>query len=171
VRWIYQSPLDLSKDFMEARLATHVDLLELTRLFDLYRQFYQQPSNLSEAKAFLEARLTNQESVIFVVPDKEKLLGFVQLYPSFSSVSMKKLWILNDLFVARESRKSGVGEILMKAAMEYSLKSGAKGLNLMTAKDNVVAQKLYEKLNWKSESLFLTYHFRHYYCGLFFKQE
>jgi len=77
--------------------ATGNDLDSLAELFDLYRVFYQQQSNINGAKEFIKDRLSNEESVIFLAFDENNPVGFVQLYPSFSSVSMKRTWVLNDL--------------------------------------------------------------------------
>ncbi len=122
----------------------HLDVL--TGLFDAYRQFYGQPPNLPGARAFLEARLRGRESVVLLaVPDDAPGtgVGFVQLFPSFSSVSMKPIWILNDLFVAPQARRAGVARSLLEAACELARSTGAFRLRLSTAKDNEAAKALY----------------------------
>ena len=101
--------------------------------------------------------MERNESVIFVAEKEGHLVGFTQLYPLFSSTMMKTQWILNDLFVRKEERKSGAGEKLMKTAMEFGLKDGSRGLSLQTAVTNATAQRLYEKLGWKKNETFLTY--------------
>ncbi|WP_153122822.1 GNAT family N-acetyltransferase [Peribacillus tepidiphilus] len=142
---------------MEIYQATLSDLKEVSNLFNLYRMFYKQPSNLNGAELFISERLKNQESVIFVAVDQGKYLGFTQLYPSFSSVSMKRTWILNDLYVHEEVRKKGVAQKLLETAKEYALSTGAKSLELQTAPDNKDAQRLYEKNGYKADSSFLNY--------------
>ncbi|MGL4610682.1 MAG: GNAT family N-acetyltransferase [Trueperaceae bacterium] len=131
----------------------------LAPLFDAYRQFYKQQSDVGAAKTFLSERLTKSESVIFLATENMTGLGFTQLYPSFSSVLMKRLWILNDLFVAPEGRRKGVAEALITAAVNHAKETGAKGLQLETAITNVAAQTLYEKLGWQRETEFYAYHF------------
>ena len=133
----------------------HLELL--LPLFDGYRRFYEQPSNLEAAEAFLTERILKQESVIFVALVGNKGAGFTQLYPSFSSVTMQRQWILNDLFVDTEFRKSGVADAIMRAAEEFSYLDNAKGLVLSTAVDNYPAQTLYEKRGWKRDEAFYTY--------------
>ncbi len=135
------------------------ELEELAVLFDLYRQFYEKPSDLNAARSFLRARMEKKESVIFVAEKDRKLIGFTQLYPLFSSTVMKKQWVLNDLYVRMEERKSGAGEKLMRTAMEFGTSDGSRGLTLQTAVTNIPAQKLYEKLGWKKNETFLTYNF------------
>jgi GNAT superfamily N-acetyltransferase len=134
------------------------DLEVLTPLFDGYRQFYGQGSDLEGARAFLRARLEQDQSVIFLALWESRAVGFTQLYPSFSSVSMRRLWILNDLFAAPEERRRGVGRALMTAAEEFARSDGAKGLALSTAKTNAKAKALYERCGWKLDEVFDHYH-------------
>lgn len=132
--------------------ATGNDLDALTELFDLYRIFYQQPSDSSGAKAFINDRLTNKDSVIFMAFDDTEAIGFVQLYPSFSSVSMKQTWVLNDLYVKETGRGKGFGEALLRRAIAFAEEAGAKGVLLETGKDNLTAQRLYEKIGFVQET-------------------
>ena len=142
---------------MKVRKANSLDLSQLGELFDGYRQFYQQSTDPAGAKAFIAERIENEQSVIFVVEFNNQLLGFTQLFPSFSSVSMQRLWVLNDLFVASHSRKQGAAEMLMVAAKKFAEDTGSKGLILETDLDNVQAQNLYDKLGYiKQDS---TYHY------------
>ncbi|MCO0598147.1 GNAT family N-acetyltransferase [Peribacillus butanolivorans] len=142
---------------MGIQKATLNELDSLTKLFDLYRVFYEQTSNLEGAREFLKERLTNEESVIFMAFDGDNPIGFVQLYPSFSSVSMMRSWVLNDLFVKGNARKKGFGEKLLKAAIAFAKETGAKGVSLETDKDNGNAQKLYEKIGFIRESNYFYY--------------
>lgn len=133
----------------------HVDLI--APLFDLYRQFYRQPPDPSGALKFIRERLERAESVIFLALDGNRAAGFTQLYPLFSSVSMRRLWLLNDLYVSSEIRQRGVGLALLERAREFAIETGAKGLELATATDNIPAQRLYEKTGWKKDLEFLHY--------------
>lgn len=128
-----------------------------TELFDGYRIFYGQESDEAGAQTFLRERVERDESVLFLVMDDEIGLGFTQLYPLFSSVSMGSLWLLNDLYVAPEARKRGVGAALLERARGFAIETGAIGLKLSTAKDNLAAQRLYEKLGWKRNEDFYHY--------------
>ncbi len=130
-------------------------------LFDAYRQFYKQPTDYSGAHRFITDRLKANESVIFLATlEREgdsRAVGFVQLYPAFSSISMKRLWILNDLFVVPEARKQGVGKALMESARQLAVSTASKELILETAIDNLSAQSLYEKLGYKRDVEFHRY--------------
>lgn len=137
---------------MSIQKATLHELESLTELFDLYRVFYEQASDPGRARAFLRERLTNGESVVFMAYDEGNPIGFVQLYPSFSSVSMMRSWVLNDLFVKESARKKGFGEELLNAAITFAREAGAKGVSLETGKDNVNAQRLYEKIGFVRET-------------------
>lgn len=132
-----------------ARADVH-DLDALAPLFDAYRVFYRQASSLTAARAFLDARLHRGESVIFVArdPASDAALGFTQLYPSFSSVSAQRIWILNDLFVAPAARKRGVARALMERARTFAAGDGAIRLVLETSGNNHAAQALYESLGY-----------------------
>ncbi|MBO9594665.1 MAG: GNAT family N-acetyltransferase [Niabella sp.] len=124
-------------------------------LFDQYRVFYKQASDIPRAKAFIEARLQQNESVIFVAFAKQDgalhPAGFTQLYPTYSSVRTVKNWILNDLFVEAAYRKNGLGEALVRKAMEFAAATGAHFLQLETAIDNFTAQKLYEQIGFQQQ--------------------
>ena len=140
---------------MPVRKAKLEDLTLLGQLFDEYRQFYHQEADLEAASEFIKQRMKNDESVIFVVEKNDKLLGFTQLYPSFSSVSMQSMWVLNDLYVATAARQSGVAQKLMAAANQWAHETDSKGLILETDTDNFNAQKLYKKLGYvKQDSTF-----------------
>jgi GNAT superfamily N-acetyltransferase len=131
------------------------DVGRVAPLFDRYRQFYEQPTDLAGATAFLADRLRAGQSVIFLAIDQGGPgVGFVQLYPSFSSVRMRPIWILNDLFVAEEARRAGVGRLLMNAALELARATGAARLALATAKDNAKAKALYLSLGYRVDEAF-----------------
>lgn len=127
--------------------ATKDNLEQIIPLFDQYRIFYSQPSNKKGAREFLEARFDNSESTIFIALINEHAVGFVQLYPTFSSVSMQRSLILNDLYVNSSFRQQQIGETLLERAKKHCKEQNYKGLALETAVDNP-AQKLYEKLGW-----------------------
>jgi GNAT superfamily N-acetyltransferase len=147
---------------MQIKRATISDLDGAAPLFDAYRRFYGQRPDLAAARAFLDERLRRDESVIFLaVADGQpsgEALGFTQLYPSFSSVSLKRLWVLNDLFVDPNVRRGGVGRRLLERAREWAIETGAKGLVLTTAVDNSTARALYESCGWQRDDAF-----QHYY--------
>lgn len=129
----------------------------LAPLFDGYRQFYGQRSDVAGSRQFLFERLTALESVIFLAEQNGRGWGFTQLYPSFSSVSMQRLWILNDLFVAPEARGQGVGEALLERARVFGVAAGAKELQLSTATTNTTAQRLYERFGYERDDDFYSY--------------
>ena len=130
---------------MEIYQATIKNLEEITQLFNQYREFYHQPGDLDGAKVFISERLERRDSIIFVAVKQNKSIGFTQLYPSFSSISMKRTWILNDLYVIPEARQEGVGQKLINAAINLCKETKANSLSLQTAPDNDRARKLYEK--------------------------
>ena len=128
----------------------------VSELFDAYRVFYEQDSDLQHSRAFLERRFQNNDSVVFLALDGEIPVGFTQLYKTFSSVSLQPFYILNDLYVKPEYRGQRAGKLLLKRAQEFCSDLKFKGLALETAKDNP-AQKLYEQLGWEKDEDFLHY--------------
>lgn len=128
-------------------------------LFDQYRQFYGREGDLAAAEAFIGQRLQRQDSVILLAQDKAgHALGFAQLYPSFTSVGMARIYVLNDLFVAPAQRRSGVGRALIGAARDVARDLGAVRLSLATARENEVAQLLYESVGFERDEKFYYYH-------------
>ncbi|WP_018923988.1 GNAT family N-acetyltransferase [Salsuginibacillus kocurii] len=142
---------------MEIRYARNDDLNGITRLFNLYREFYQQPTDEEGAREFLAERLEQQDSIIIVAKDLDKYIGFTQLYPTYSSISMSKDLILNDLYVDKEARGQGAGELLIKEAITYAQKLNAASLSLSTATNNISAQALYEKMGFVKDVDFYHY--------------
>ncbi|HZQ51564.1 MAG TPA: GNAT family N-acetyltransferase [Bryobacteraceae bacterium] len=142
---------------VEVRRATIEDLDTLVPLFDAYRQFYRQPSAPTEARRFLRDRLEQNESIVFLALVEAAAVGFTQLYPSFSSAAMARIFILNDLFVAPEARRRGGGAALLQAATEHGRRAGAARLALSTELNNKAAQSLYEKAGWRRDTVFCTY--------------
>lgn len=131
---------------------TEVDSIAF--LFDEYRQFYKQPPDISSAASFLKERLSRNESIVFIAYADKVPVGFMQLYPIFSSVGLKRTWLLNDLYVAASARKHGVGKLLLEEAKQHGIATGSRWLLLQTGADNTAAQSVYEKNGWIRETDF-----------------
>ena len=140
------------------RQATLLDLEQLSTLFDRYRQFYGRASDVAAAREFLLARFTSKESTLLIAHEDERPVGFTQLYPSFSSVSLARIFILNDLFVSEQARRNGVASALMSTAVKFASTLGAVRLSLSTAITNDAAQALYHSAGWKRDDQFFVYH-------------
>jgi ribosomal protein S18 acetylase RimI-like enzyme len=150
-------PMRSATESLEVVQATPADVGDVAPLFDAYRQFYKKPPDVEAARRFLFARLSKGESVLFLARHGARTVGFVHLYPVFSSVNLTRQWILNDLFVVAEARKLGVGRALMKRAHQLAEDTQADSLTLETAIDNYASQKLYESLGWKRDEEFYRY--------------
>ncbi len=120
-------------------------------LFDKYRIFYNQPSDIALAKSFLKERLMNNESVIFVATIKNAPVAFTQLYPKYSSMRAAKNWVLNDLYVDEKYRKQGIGKKLIDTATVFAKENKANFVQLATANDNYNAQHLYESIGFTKQ--------------------
>ena len=141
------------------RQATLSDLPVLAPLFDAYRQFYGRAPDLAAAESFLRDRFSHGESVLFLAFADNEPAGFTQLYPSFSSVSLARSFILNDLFVVPGQRRTGVGSALLRAAVDYARSLGAVRVTLNTDIQNARAQATYEAGGWKRDREYYVYHF------------
>ena len=141
------------------RQAVLADLPVLAPLFDGYRRFYGRPTDVAAAQTFLRERFDHGESVIFLAHAAGAPAGFTQLYPSFSSVSLARVFILNDLFVVPERRRTGVGSQLLRAATEHARALGAVRVSLNTDIQNTSAQAVYEARGWKRDREYFAYHF------------
>ena len=136
----------------------HLDLL--TPLFVKYREFYGSLPYPDSSRAFLEKSLRRKESVIYLaLPDDDdgRLLGFCQLYPSFSSLSLKRVWILNDIYVAEDARRQLVADNLMRTAKKMAKETQAVRMRVSTSSDNLVAQKTYESMGFREDNEFKNY--------------
>jgi ribosomal protein S18 acetylase RimI-like enzyme len=134
------------------RHATESDLDAVAPLFDAYRQFYRQPSDIRRARDWLRERMQRGESMLLVAERDMAAVGFTQLYRMFSSVRTARLWILNDLFVAADARRLGVARALLDAAAQACKDDGAAGLMLETGRDNAAARALYRAAGWHEDA-------------------
>lgn len=138
--------------------ATLEDAPRVGALFDAYRQFYGEQPDLQGATAFITERLRLDQSAIYLAlahdasTRTDTPAGFTQLYPSFGSVAMRRIWVLNDLFVAPEYRRRGVGPLLILAAEQHGRDTGAGAISLLTRHDNEPAQRLYERMGWARDT-------------------
>lgn len=149
----------MKKGGVELKLlrATKDNLTGVSILFNQYRMFYNQVEDISGAESYIRERLQQEDSIIFVMKEGDTYLGFTQLYPTFSSISMKKAWILNDLYVHEEARGKGVAESLLNRAKAFALETEAVSIALSTAPDNLPAQQLYEKIGYERDEKFYHY--------------
>ncbi|MBV7479265.1 N-acetyltransferase [Pseudomonas sp. PDM31] len=143
---------------IQALRADASDIDKIASLFDAYRGFYGQPSNLAQSRAFIAERIARDESVIFYAQEQGgETLGFVQMFPTFSSIDAHRTWLLGDLFTTPAARGKGVGTLLMNTARDFARLAGAKGMTLETATDNFTAQRLYEARGWVRDTGYYTY--------------
>ncbi len=128
---------------MIIRQATEADLEQVVVLFDAYRVWYRKESNKVQAEAFIKSRLAIKDSVIYVAESEGRLTGFTQLYPLFSSVRMKKMWLLNDLYVMKTHRGKGHSRMLIAEAKKLCVNTDACGILLETETSNDIGNRLY----------------------------
>lgn len=140
------------------RQAAIFDLDLVAPLFDAYRRFYGKPSDIDLARRFLRERFQHNQSIVFIALDEDgSAAGFMQLYPSFSSASAARIFILNDLFVKPEFRRKGVGQQLLAEGARFGREAGAVRLTLSTEITNIAAQSLYTSCGWMKQTEFYVY--------------
>lgn len=139
------------------RPATPADLDDLARLFAGYQEFYGRTGDPGAARDFLAARQRDGDSVVLVASDDGGLVGFAQVYPTWSSLSTARVWVLNDLFVDPTARGTGAGRALVRAVLAAAHEAGAVSVSLSTQTTNRTAQALYEAEGFVRDDEFWTY--------------
>ena len=129
----------------------------LSVLFDLYRQFYRYQKDLNNSKDYIYKRIINNESIIFIGTENEKVLAFVQLYETFDSLNLNKKLVLYDLYVLEKYRKLGIGRKLMNKSKDFAINNNFSRIELSTSIDNYSAQKLYESLDYIRDKEYYDY--------------
>lgn len=145
---------------LNIRQAVIQDLPNIVPIFDAYREYFGQQKNPEEAEKFLFEKFEHLESVIFIVEQKSDVIGFAQLYPVFSSLSLKRVWLLNDFFIKGEYRNRGVGKELFAKVREFSKLTKAKGIELSVEHSNQKAWQFWEGQGFKIEDEFRYYHYK-----------
>jgi len=145
---------------IEISRATVADVDDLHGLVESYRAFYKQEPN-PKTLGYLTDRLSNDEAIVFlarqVTDSTSRAVGFTMIYPTFSTVSLSQIWLLNDLYVDEICRRQGVSQKLMDRAESEAKAAGATRLFLRTANDNATAQALYEGRGWVRDEVFRRY--------------
>lgn len=160
--WCYSMPTEQGMKnqagtLIDVTRATSKDISNVARLFDQYRQFYQQDPDQQLAADYIAERISTESSVIFLAWSDNKPVGFTQLYATYCSVDATPIWVLYDLFVDDSARRLGAGKALMGRALEHAKQSGASRIDLETEINNVGAQRLYESLGYVRETDFYKY--------------
>lgn len=140
------------------RQAVLADLDELAAIFDEYRQFQGRQPDRAACRAFLHERFNHGDSVVFLAAVDGRTAGMAQLYPSYSSTALARVFILNDLFVSASGRRAGVASALLTAVEEYAWVCGACRVSLNVAQSNASAQELYRARGWVQDSEFFMFH-------------
>ncbi|TVQ82404.1 MAG: GNAT family N-acetyltransferase [Phycisphaeraceae bacterium] len=147
-------------DAVQIQRAGVEDIETVVPLFEAYRAYYRADADAARAGVFITERIRNADSVVFVARVGDEAVGFVQLFPKYSSVNLSREWILNDLFVAPEHRRKGYADALMGAAEAFARSTGAAKVTLKTELTNESARALYESRGWRADEVFVTYALR-----------
>ncbi len=137
------------------------DLNTLAPLFDAYRQHFKQTSDLDGVKAYLKQRLEAEEAIVYLVGSDEICHGFVLLYPSFSSIGLAPIWMLNDFYLHSGSNKRLMAKQLLDRIGEDCKAAGAIRIEVTTRKENHRLHKLYKDYGFEKD-----YKYDHYFLQL-----
>ena len=142
---------------VSVRRAAPSDVDALLPLFLGYLGFYGVERPTEDARAFLAERLGGGDAVAFLAEADARPVGLAQVYPTFSSLGLRPVWTLNDLYVDPGARGTGAGRALVRAVAAAAREAGVRNLQLSTAWDNTRAQSLYEAEGFVREREFVTY--------------
>jgi ribosomal protein S18 acetylase RimI-like enzyme len=144
--------------------ARPVDVAAATELFIAYQAFYRVIVDAGKARAFVSDRLRLNDTIFLLArfdnTPTHKAVGFVQMMPKLSSTSMRRDWVVNDLFVAEQHRRQGIATALMNESLAFAKRTGAAKMSLKTQADNAAARALYEREGWELDAEFVTYTLR-----------
>ncbi len=127
------------------------DLERLVPLFDDYRQHFKQASDLVAVKTYLAERLETKDALIYLAQSGEELHGFVVLYPSFSSIGLAPIWILNDFYLKSGNNKRLMAKKLLDQLSQDCREAGAIRIEVTTRKENHKLHKLYKDYGFEKD--------------------
>jgi GNAT superfamily N-acetyltransferase len=134
---------------MRITRVTESDLPALLPLLRAYCDFYEvAPSDeaLLELSRALVADPEREGVQLLARDDAGRAAGFASVYWSWDTLVAARLGIMHDLFVTPAWRGQGVGEALIDACRAECDRHGAAKLGWQTARDNVRARRLYERV-------------------------
>ena len=134
--------------------ATSDDVAAVAPLFDSYRAFFAGGSNLDQSRRFLDQRLASGESVLFVARDSGNAVGFIQLYPLWSSWYCRRIWFLSDLYVAESTRNRGIGRRLVERAISYGHDTNASSIMVELPHREPHLEAFYANLGFHKDAVF-----------------
>lgn len=145
---------------LHIRQATIEDLPKLVPIFDSYREYFKHPKDPSKVESFLYEKFEHLESVIFVAEQEREVIGFAQLYPIFSSLSLQRVWLLNDFYISEKYRNRGIGKQLFAKVKEFTLLTKSKGIELSVEHSNKEAWHFWERQGFRIDNEFRYYFYK-----------
>jgi GNAT superfamily N-acetyltransferase len=151
-----RSPYDGEMTHLQISPIAIEDIEALVSLVDSYRSFYgQQPS--IDTRQYLTKRIEEGSALGFIARVEGHPAGFTLIYPTFSTVALAPIWLLNDLYVDENHRRQGIADALLESAENEARQAGAARIWLRTAVDNAPARALYENRGWVLDDIFCRY--------------
>jgi len=135
------------------RAATH-DAADIAPLFDAYRSFFTGGNDLATSTRFLSERLEREECVLFVAREDGRAVGFIQLYPLWSSWYCRRIWFLSDLYVAENARRHGAGRLLIERVKAYAAETNASSVMVELPLREPHLRGFYARLGFHEDAVF-----------------
>lgn len=139
---------------MHIAAVTEADLPDLLPLMRSYCDFYRVAPSDGELLALARSLLADPDCEGFQLLAREddgRAVGFATVFWSWSTLAAVRTAIMNDLYVHPDARGSGLAEALIEECRVRSRRRGAASLGWQTAKDNLRAQRVYERVGARRE--------------------
>jgi len=141
------------------RRAEKRDAVELAALFDEYRHFFTGMRDVEGSRDFIDDRLRLEDSVLLVADNSERTIGFLQLYPLFSSWYATRIWFLSDLYVDEAYRKAKIGRALVEQAKRFARNGGSRNIMVEIPHSEPHLVTFYQNLGFTRDKTFDLYRY------------
>ena len=141
-------------------IVTEDDLPDLLPLMRGYCDFYEvAPADdaLLEMSRVLIDDPDRQGLQLIARDDGGRAVGFATIFWTWSTLSAERLGVMNDLFVSQDARGGGVADALIAACTDQCRERGVPELAWQTAKTNLRAQAVYERVGATRDERWLDY--------------
>jgi GNAT superfamily N-acetyltransferase len=139
---------------IEIERAGSSDAVEIAPLFDAYRAFFTGGEDLETSSHFLARRIETEESVVFIARQNRRAVGFIQLYPLWSSWYCRRIWFLSDLYVAEDARRHGAGRLLVERVKSFAGETSASSVMVELPLREPHLREFYSGLGFHEDDVF-----------------
>ena len=126
-----------------ADLSSMTNLLE--QLFSIESDF---TPNIRKQRQGLATLMQSDEATMLVAVANGDVIGMITMQPLISTAEGGLVGVVEDLIIAKEWRKKGVGSMLLKAIEAEAIAQGMTRLQLHYDSDNKDAELFYASHQW-----------------------